>query len=316
VDRNLTDQSAKRISVVCTIYRGASSVAELVERIASTLQEFSTSFEIILVDDYSPDDSWAKIQELCRNRPYVKGVKLSRNFGQQIAMSAGMAQVTGDYTVIMDGDLQNPPSAIPLLVSKLNEGYDIVYTVSKARNNFKDEMSSKIFWFLLTKIFKINIVKNQLMMKGMTNAFISRYNDYGEINRTVSAITNDIGMRYTVIAIENQKRHSGKSNYTFFKRFNLMVEVVISLSTAPLNFMIYIGMLIFLLTIGAAIYYLVKYLIDDVVPGYTSIMLSLFFFGSIIILMLGFIGRYLANIYMEVRRRPLFSVQEKCNFNN
>jgi glycosyltransferase involved in cell wall biosynthesis len=316
VDINLTDNSTKRISVVCTIYRSASSVSQLVERIASTLQDLYSSFEIILVDDYSPDDSWTRIQEICKKHSYVKGVKLSRNFGQQIAMSAGMAQVTGDYAVIMDGDLQNPPSAIPVLVDKLKEGYDIVYTVSKARNNFKDEMSSRFFWFLLTKIFKINIVKNQLMMKAMTRAFISKYNDYGEINRTVSAITNDIGMRYTIIPIENQKRHSGKSNYTFFKRFNLMVEVIISLSTAPLNFMIYLGMFIFIFTIGAAGYYLVKYLFDDIVPGYTSIMLSLFFFGSIIILMLGFIGRYLANIYMEVRQRPLFTIQEKCNFNN
>jgi len=121
-------------------------------------------------------------------------------------------------------------------------------------------------------------------------------------------------MRSATIAIENQKRHSGKSNYTFFKRFNLMVEVVISLSSAPLNFMIYLGMIIFIFTITASIYYLIKYLVDDILPGFTSIMLALFFFGSVIILMLGFIGRYLANIYSEVRQRPLFHVREKCNF--
>jgi glycosyltransferase involved in cell wall biosynthesis len=313
---NSTDNTKKSISVICTIYKGSLIIDRLISALVETLQQTPYSLEIILVDDYSPDDSWAKIEEACKKYPFVKGVKLSRNFGQQIAMSSGMSLSTGDYVVIMDGDLQNPPSAIPLLLEKLKEGHDIVYTVSNKRNNLKDELSSKLFWFLLTKIFKINIVKNQLMMKGMTKAFVTKYNRYGEINRTVSAITNDIGMRSTTIRIQNQKRHSGKSNYSFFKRFNLMIEVVISLSTAPLNFMIYLGMIIFLFTIGASVYYLAKYLLYDITPGFTSIMLSLFFFGSIIILMLGFIGRYLANIYSEVRQRPLFIIQEKRNFNS
>lgn len=314
MDQKSINSSPKCISVICTIYKGASMVDRLIEVLIATLKELPYKYEIILVDDYSPDNSWEVIVKLAREFPEVKGIRLSRNFGQQIAMSSGMNFASGDYIVIMDGDLQNPPSAIPLLIDKLKDGNDIVYTVSNKRNNFKDALSSKIFWFILTSIFKINIVKNQLMMKGMSKNFVSKFNQYGEINRTVSAITNDIGMRSATIAIENQKRHSGRSNYTFFKRFNLMVEVVISLSSAPLNFMIYLGMIIFLFTITASIYYLIRYIVDDIVPGFTSIMLALFFFGSIIILMLGFIGRYLANIYSEVRRRPLFHVDEKCNF--
>ena len=312
----MSDHTNKRISVVCTIYRGAEELSALVESLLLVLKEMNHPFEIVLVDDYSPDESWKRIKELGTIHKEVKGITLNRNFGQQIAMSAGIAHANGDYVVIMDGDLQNPPSAIPLLISKLKEGNDIVYTVSNKRNNFKDALSSYLFWFVLTKLFKVRIIKNQLMMKGMNRSFVSIYNQYSEINRTVSAITNDIGMRTAIIQIENQKRYSGKSNYTFFKRFNLMVEVVISLSAAPLNFMIYLGMIIFVVTMAASVYYLVKYLIDDIVPGFTSIMLALFFFGSIIILMLGFIGRYLANIYSEVRRRPLFNVQETYNLNN
>ena len=304
----------KSLTIICTIYRGALTTQRLVDVLVETLSALPYSYEIILVDDHSPDHSWEIIQKIGSQFPFVKGLKLSRNFGQQVAMSAGMHFAEGEYVVIMDGDLQNPPSAIPLLIEKLKEGNDIVYTVSNKRNNFTDALSSKIFWYIITTIFKINIVKNQLMMKAMTQDFVKKFKLYGEANRTVAAIINDIGMRSAIIPIENQKRYAGKSNYTFFKRFNLMVEVVISLSTAPLNFMIYMGLIIFLFTVIASVYYLIKYLTDDIVAGFTSIMLALFFFGSIIILMLGFIGRYLANIYSEVRQRPLYSVQEKCNF--
>lgn len=303
-----------KLSIVATIYNDEKIVPHLVEEILRYLIPLKVSYEIILVNDNSPDGSQRAIEEACRKFPEVKSILLSRNFGQQVAMSAGIQHASGEYVLIMDGDLQNPPSEIPGLYNKIMEGYDIIYCTSKSRNNFFDRITSATFWFFLVKIFKVNIIKDQLMMKVMTRKFVEEYNRYGEVNRTVSGIAKDIGLASAVVEVRNQKRHSGKSNYSFFRRFNLMIDIILSLSTAPLNFMIYLGILIFLLTTAASVFYLLQYLLYDISPGFTSIMLALFFFGSIIILMLGFIGRYLSNIYSEVRQRPLYMVSKKINF--
>lgn len=310
----MNSDSKKKLSVVCTIYRGELIVDQLVEQLIESIKQLPLEYEILLIDDLSPDNSWKKIKENCEKYSFVKGVKLSRNFGQQIAMSAGIQIATGDYVVIMDGDLQNPPSAIPLLVKKLEDHNDIVYCISKSRNNFKDELTSIFFWFVLTKVFNVNIIKNQLMMKGMTKDFVAAYNRYSEISRTVSGITNDIGMHYAILEIENQKRHSGKSNYSFYKRFNLMIDIILHMTNAPLNIIINISLVSLLGTIILSIYQLGMFFFKEVPSGFTSIILSIFFFGSLTLLVLGIIGRYLSNIYTEVRNRPLFFIQQKINF--
>ncbi len=314
--RSLMDQSVKKLSIICTIYKGSAIVDDLVKHITKAIEHLPYSFEIILVDDYSPDDSWKKIKENGKNYPFVKGIQLSRNFGQQIAMSAGIHVASGDHLVIMDGDLQNPPTSIPLLLEQLNNGHDIVYTVSSKRNSLRQEISSKIFWFVLTKVFNVNIIKNQLMMKGMTKEFAQKYNSYSEINRTVAGIVNDIGMNYTVVEVENQKRHSGKSSYNFYKRFNLMIDMMLNMTNAPLNIIINLSLFTLFFTIVLAIYHLVMYFFYSVPAGFTSIILSVFFFGSLTLLIMGIIGRYLSNIYTEVKNRPLFFIQKRVNIND
>ena len=150
-------------------------------------------------------------------------------------------------------------------------------------------------------------------MKIMTREFAERFNSYNEQNRTVTGIIKDIGQHHATVEITNRKRTLGKSNYSFLNRFNLMIDVIISLSNSPLNIMIHLGWIIFTCTFFASIYYIFLYLFYQVPSGFTSILLSIFFFGSLIILMLGIIGRYLANIYLEVKNRPLFHVKKTYN---
>lgn len=302
------------LSVVATVYNDAGIVPVLVESIIKNLPQGIDGYEIVLVNDFSKDNSEEAIAKECEKNPHVKGISLSRNFGQQIAMSAGMHHATGDYVLIMDGDMQNPPSAIPALFSKIQEGFDIVYTVSKKRNDLWDSFTSYFFWAILTRLFKVNMVRHQLMMKIMTKQFIERYSKYSEINRTVDGIVDDISAHHAILQVENQKRHSGRSNYTFSKRMNLMLDMVISLSSAPLNFLIYLGFFIFSFTLIGILYYLYTYLFNTVPPGYTSTQLAVFFFGGITVFILGIIGRYLANIYSEVRQRPLYHIKKTYNF--
>ncbi|MBI3557893.1 MAG: glycosyltransferase family 2 protein [Deltaproteobacteria bacterium] len=301
------------LSIVATVYNDAGITPVLVDEIVKAVQPLKIDFEIILVNDCSSDGSEEVIRGLCAKFPFVKGISLARNFGQQIAVCAGVVRTQGDYVVVMDGDLQNPPSAIPRLYEKIQAGHDLVYAVSHVRNNAADDFSSRFFWFILHDICKVDIVPNQLMLKIMNRRVAAAFKDYPEISRTVEGIVGDIATNYAVIEVENQKRRMGSSHYNFLKRVNLMIEMIISLTSAPLNFMIYFGTLMSFLTMVGSVYYVVDYLRGDILPGFTSILLSIFFFGSLILLMLGFIGKYLANIYGEVRRRPLFHVSKTFN---
>ena len=310
------DQNQTELSIVCTVYNDDELVPILISEVKKYVDVLGINYEIILVNDSSSDNSEMEIEKACNRDKKIKGINLARNFGQQIAMSVGMRYATGKYVLIMDGDLQNPPSEIPLLYHEILNGFDIVYTVSKTRNDLFDKWTSMFFWFIVSKILKVSVVKNQLMMKIMTSDFVKRYNTYQEINRTVAGIVRDISSNYQVMYIENTKRTIGKSHYTIFKRFNLLIDIIISLSNAPLNMMIYFGLLVFIVTIIISFYYLFLYLFYDVPPGFTSIILAVFFFGSLIVLLLGFIGRYLSNIYSEVRRRPLYHLKSLYNILN
>lgn len=307
------NEPQKELSIICTVFNDAEIVPLLVMEIFKFTNPLYIPVEIILVNDFSTDKSELEIKALCQQFNNVKGISLSRNYGQQIAISVGMRYASGKYIIIMDGDLQNPPSEIPRLYQEILKGYDIIYTVSKERNNILNKISSFFFWFILTKLFGVKIIPNQLMMKIMNHSFVDRYNDYNEINRTVEGIVVDISENYNIIQIVNQKRTTGKSHYNFFKRFNLMIDMFISLSNVPLTMMLYFGWVVFLLTIILTIYNLINYVFFDVPAGFTSIILAIFFFGSLIVLLLGFIGRYLSNIYTEVRQRPLFHIKKTFN---
>lgn len=299
------------LSIVAPIFNSASIVPELVKQLRPLLDATGETYELILVDDGSADTSWESICAAAESTNFVRGVKLSRNFGQQIAVSAGISKARGRYVIVMDGDLQNPPEAIVAILERLKSGDDLVYTVSRIRNNRRDRWTSQIFWYVLTRLFGVQIVTNQLMMRGMSRRFAQVYDRYPEVTRTVAGISHDIGMKASTLEVDNRQRPSGASAYNFFKRFNLMINIIISLTTAPLSMLIYVSLFVLMCTVATSVYYIVMLITHDVAPGFTSLILSIFFFGSLITLLIGIIGIYLANIYAEVRRRPLFLVEEE-----
>lgn len=311
----MTEQHAgvPQLSVVATIYNAAPMVRELVNRLRTELEGMGVTYEIILVDDCSKDDSLYVMQTLSEEDTRVKSIALSRNFGQQVAMSAGIHYARGDYVLIMDGDLQNPPEAIPLLYQTIQEGYDIVYTTSVSRNNWVDEATSWLFWKFMRVVMKVDIIRSQLMMRIFTRRVVEYFKLYPEKVRTIVAIINDIGMKYKVIEVPNNKRAWGKSNYNTIKRINLAIDVLLDLSNNPLNILFYSGLTILLLTGVLSLHYLYLYLFESILPGFTTIILSVLFFGSINLISLGLIARYISNIYTEVKNRPLFLVRKTIN---
>jgi dolichol-phosphate mannosyltransferase len=209
------------LSIVTTVYNSEKIITHLVDQIKSNLDTLSISYEIILVDDGSEDNSLSAIESEAKKDSRIKSIILSKNFGQQISVSAGIDCAKGRYILIMDGDLQNPPEEIPNLYRKITEGFDIVYTRSVQKNNLIDSFTSFFFWKFLKRILKIDIVDSQLMMRIMTTEVASNFKKYSEKTRTIAAISHDIGMKKYILNVSNKKRVIGKSNYNTIKRFNL-----------------------------------------------------------------------------------------------
>lgn len=303
------------LTVVVTIYNLEQIIPILIDQIKSNLNTLSISYEIILVDDGSTDKSLLSIELEAKKDNRVKSIVLSKNFGQQICASAGINYAKGKYVLIMDGDLQNPPEEIPNLYKKISEGFDIVYTRSTQKNDLIDSFTSFLFWNFLKKILKINIVDSQLMMKIMTAEVVKHFNLYYEKTRTIAAITNDIGMKTHVLNIKNKKRIIGKSNYNIKKRMNLAIDVILDLSQNPLNFIFNISLYGIIISFFLTFYYIYSYFSNKLLPGFTSTVILIVFFGSINLFGIGVIARYLSNIYLEVKKRPLYIVKKFININ-
>lgn len=300
------------LSIVSTVFNDGPLVSPLVNALREQAQKTGVTYEIILVNDGSLDNSEGEISKAC-STPEIKGISLARNYGQQIAISAGLRFAKGNYVLLIDGDLENPVEAIPVLFSKIKEGFDIVYAISKTRQSWLKRLTSDFFWLVLCRMLNINIVQNQLMLRIMSRRMVEHYNQFDEISRSVAAITYDIGLKVAQVEVQPKRRANGKSNYSFGKRLNMFIDIVFNLSLKPLNFLIFIGFFTAFLSVLATVYYGWVYFNQGSIPGYTSLILSIFLFGSLTVFSLGLIARYLSLIYLEVRGRPLFIVKEKYN---
>jgi len=301
------------LSIVSAIYNDANTVKQLVSEFEDELLKLGISYEIVLVNDGSIDNSEEEIREVCDKNPLIKGISLSRNYGQQIAVSSGISFAKGKYVLIIDGDLENPIDSIPDLYNKINEGFDIVYAVSPIRQSITKKITSQLFWFAICKVLKINIIKDQLLLRIMSRKFVDAYNLYPEISRSVAGINHDIGMNATSLIVHPKKRIYGKSSYNFGKRLNMFIDIFLNMSTRPLNLVIFFGLFQLILSLILTLIYFIKYFTNGTIPGNTSIMVSILFFGGAVLFILGIMARYLSLIYAEVKRRPMFLVKEKYN---
>jgi dolichol-phosphate mannosyltransferase len=285
----------------------------LIDELIKEAAKLNVIYEIILVNDNSKDNSEEAVKEACEKHPFVRGLSLARNYGQQIAVSAGVRNASGKYVLIIDGDLENPIKAVGNLYYKIKEGYDIVFAVSKVRQTFYERMTSEAFWFVISRLLKITIVENQLLLRIMSQKMVSNYNSYGEISRSVAGINHDIGLKSAKIEVIPNKRVSGKSNYSFSKRLNIFIDIVLNMSSKPLNFVIFFGFFAILFSFGIVLFYLYKYFTGQALTRDILALLSSLLFGSFIVFTLGIMSRYLSLIYLEVRNRPLFIIKEKYN---
>jgi dolichol-phosphate mannosyltransferase len=270
------------------------------------------------VNDGSPENDWELIKELALSNRNVKGLNLSRNFGQHTAITAGVDFCSGKWLVVMDGDLQDIPEEITKLYKKANENYDVVFARRVVRkDNFLKKIISRLFYKILDSL-----------VDGRTDPAVANFGIYSrkvidyfkkmrERSRLFPLCIRWLGFKTAYVVVEHGERTSGKSAYTFYKKFNLAVDTIISMSNKPLKISIKLGFFISFVSLLFALWLIIKYMVWGIpVIGWTSMIVSLYFIGGLLLSMVGILGVYIGKIYDEVKNRPLYVIDEIVSSEN
>ena len=300
------------ISVVSPVYRAEKCIEELVNQIEKEIAAITGSYEIILVEDCGPDNSWGKIQEICKTNSKVVGIKLSRNFGQHYAITAGLDHCKGDWVVVLDCDLQDRPDQIPKLYRKALEGYDVV---QGRREDRKDGFFKKMFsWLFYHVLAYLSGYKqdNTIANFGIySKKVIASITSMREKIRFFPTMVAWVGYKKISIEIEHSHRSDGNTTYTFSKLFNLALDIILAYSDKPLRIIIKLGLLTSTFSFSYLIYNIYKYLSGQIiVMGYTSLIISIWFLSGLIMLMLGVVGLYIGKTFESTKDRPIYIVDK------
>lgn len=300
------------ISIVSPVYRAEKILPKLVEEICSTMKELDETFEIILVDDRSPDNSWEVMKHLSKKYDNLKIYRLSRNFGQHATIMAGLTKAKGDWIVVMDCDMQDQPKEIKKLYHKAQEGYEIVLGKRVARI---DKKSKKLGSFIFYKIFNYLAdieINNEIANYGIYHKkVIKAILEVKDNIKFFPLFVNWVGFKSVAIPIEHSSREEGNSSYDFFKLVSLAFNVIISFSDKPLRLFIGFGGVISVLSIFIGIFYMIWYLLGNISePGFTSLVLSIWFLSGVIISCIGVVGVYLGKTFNQTKNRPVFIIDE------
>lgn len=301
-----------KLSIISPVYKAENIIHILIQRIEDSVIKITKDYEIILVEDGSPDNSWSVIKDLAHENPKIIGIKLSRNFGQHYAITAGLSNVKGDWVVVMDCDLQDQPEEIEKLYKKAQEGYDIVLAKRKERkDNFYKKMSSTIFYKMLSFFTDTKQDKSIANFGIYHRKVIAAILDMGDIVKVFPIMIQWVGYKKIAIEVNHSERGSGKSTYTFSKLLKLAVNTFLTFSNKPLLLTIRFGLLISGFSFLVACYYLYKYLTQGIsVLGYTSLILSIWFLAGIIIFSIGVLGLYIGKVFDSTKNRPTFIIDE------
>lgn len=306
------------LSVVSPVYRGEKMVAELVRRNVEALTSITDDYEIILVNDASPDNSWAAIETECKKNPRVKGLNLSRNFGQHYAITAGLSYASGEWVVVMDCDLQDRPEEIPNLYKKAQEGYDIVFARRKERHDKRlKKISSKIHHELFDYMSGMKTDKAIANFGIYKKCVIAEYLKMPERARSFGSLLQYVGFARTTVDVEHAERAEGKSSYSFSKLLRLSFDVIISNSNKPLHITVGLGFGMSIFSLLVTIYNVIARWVGIIqVEGFTTTVFSIWFVGGLLLFVMGILGLYIGKIFDQVKGRQLFIVRDIINFDS
>ena len=301
------------ISIVSPVYRAEKILPILVSEINLVMERIGEDYEIILVDDRSPDNSWEVMKVLSSQNSKIKSIRLSRNFGQHSAIFAGLTKAKGDWVVVMDCDMQDQPKEIAKLYKKALEGYDIVLGQRENRKDkFLKKLTSRLFYKVFNYLSGANFDNNVANFGIYHQKTIKSILDMKDYVKFFSLFINWIGFKSVSIPIEHGEREEGKSTYSVGRLFKQAFNVIISFSDKPLRLFINFGLSISVLSFIVGIYYLYLALTGKIAqPGFSSLILSIWFLSGIIISCIGIVGVYLGKTFDQAKGRPTFIIDEE-----
>ncbi|MBA3946941.1 MAG: glycosyltransferase family 2 protein [Herpetosiphonaceae bacterium] len=309
-----TDMDLPTLSIVAPVYNEGPTVMVFYQRVAAVLEQLGESYEILLVNDGSRDNSQQIIRELHALDPRVKGLSFSKNFGHQLAITAGADFARGRAVVVIDSDLQDPPEVIAEMVVKWREGYDLVYAVRRARagETWFKKTTAKFFYRLIRSVTNVDIPVDTGDFRLMDRKVVDALNQIREQHRFMRGLSVWVGFKQTGVYYERQERHAGTSNYPLNKMIRLALTGITSFSYLPLQLATYFGFMVS----GLNLIFIVTAIIlrlsrSQALIGQATTLVSVLFLGGIQLICLGLIGEYLGRIYDEVKHRPLYILSEK-----
>jgi glycosyltransferase involved in cell wall biosynthesis len=301
------------ISVVVPVYGSAGLLSALTQRLEAVLEEIGRPWEVVLVVDGSPDDSWPRIVELSRSDPRLRGLNLMRNYGQHNALLAGIRAARHETVVTLDDDLQNPPEEIPKLLAKLDEGYDVVYGAA-------DEPGFGLWRNLATRVTKLalrNVIGSGIADKvSAYRAFRTdlrdAFADYAGAYVSIDVLLSWGTTRFAAVPVRHDPRAEGRSSYTFGRLATHALNVLTGFSTRPLRIASLVGLAFTLLGLALLVLVVVRYFVEgNVVPGFPFLASMIAIFSGVQLLTLGVIGEYLARMHVRLMDRPAYAVREE-----
>jgi polyisoprenyl-phosphate glycosyltransferase len=307
----------QKLSVVVPMYNESPVIAEFCRRLYAVLPTLGMDWEVIVVDDGSADDTWAQIEQLSGEYANLKGLRLSRNFGHQRALVAGLSAASGDAVVMMDGDLQHPPEVIPRLLERWRDGFAVVNTVRVHTEGvgWGKKLSSRLFYAFINRVSDVRITPGAADFRLIDRAVLAALNRMKEHTMFLRGLMQWVGFSQTAIEFDAEKRFAGQSKYSTWRMLKFALTAVISFSTTPLRLGVWSGLSLFCLSwlYGLWAVY-AKFIAHFAVPGWASVLWLVMFASSIQLFVLGVMAEYLAQIYEEAKDRPLFLVRENLGF--
>lgn len=306
------------LSVIVPVHNEEENVEELGRRLADVLDALDEPSEVIFVDDGSSDATYAYLMALNLRDARFKVVRLSRNWGHQVAITAGTDLAAGDAVVVMDGDLQHPPELIPEFVRRWREGYEVIYGVMERRpEGWFKRTTAAIFYRLLGRLANIDVTAAAGDFRLVSRRALGAFNAMREANRYVRGMFSWIGFRQISVPYVCPPRYAGRTSYTFAKMLKLATDGIFSFSTRPLRIVLGAGFVVSACSFLFGIASLAAKLAGAyVVPGWLTLVVVMSFIGGVILFVLGVTGEYIGRIYDEVKRRPLYFVQDLHGFDD
>jgi polyisoprenyl-phosphate glycosyltransferase len=308
----MNNEKVLKVSIVLPVYNEAQNIVKLYQELCKVTDELPYQFEMIFVDDGSRDTSLQELQMLALTDSRVFYVELSKNFGHQYALRAGMELAQGDCVITMDCDLQHPPQVIFQLLEYWRQGYDIVYTRREEDhdNGLFKRKSSSFFYTLMNQLSDLELEKGTADFRLMNRKAVEAFLRFGEHDLFIRGLVKYIGFRQYGITYRPNPRYAGKSKYSVKKMMSLATKGITSFSTKPLMITAYLGFFFFFASLAYLPYALISYINGSAVSGWTSIIMTIVFFGGLQLLMLGIIGLYIGKLVIQAKKRPLYIIRD------